>query len=334
MLFVKRNIQYIPPALLLVISFFWSWYYLSDHQINGYGMYKQEWYLLLDGLIFLPLVCILCYWKNIKKAFIKALIYACLIVLLGSYIIPDEQKSIWLILENLRYVVVAVFVALEVTAGLAVIWAIRNALGNDTDPDNAISQYVYKVFGFNTVSSFICFEMRVWTYVLFANRIALNAYDGNQYFYGAKKDGTQSNLLGFIYLIIFELPLVHLLLYFLWSPMVAHIVTGLTIFGLIYFVAEYRAFALRPISLTDEGVIVRYALKKSVFIKYADIEFIRQGTFSVKRGNGVLICNYYGQPNVKIAIKERSASYDEMHFIYLGLDCPKEFLQRVNVHLQ
>ena len=102
---------------------------------------KTRMALLIDGLVVLP---ILCFWfvKDKKEAAIKAVAYSCLIILLGSFVIPESSKVVWPYLESLRYLAIAAFIiVLEVTNfGLTVFFAIKASLIKDKDPDLAISK--------------------------------------------------------------------------------------------------------------------------------------------------------------------------------------------------
>ncbi|WP_462173000.1 hypothetical protein [Pseudoalteromonas xiamenensis] len=99
-----------------------------------------------------------------------------------------------------------------------------------------------------------------------ANRIKPEYYNGEQHFTYHQKGGAKSNLLGFILLIAFEMPIMHLVLHFIWSPLAANIVTLLTIFSLVFFITEYRAFSKRPISLFCNKLFIRYGLYQPLVI--------------------------------------------------------------------
>jgi hypothetical protein len=225
--------QNIPFLFLLIISASWAFFYQSSNIMNGYGNDKSEWLLLIDGLIFLPILCFLCI-KDKKEATIKAAAYACLIILLGSFVIPESSKLAWPYFESLRYLAIAAFIVLEVTTILTVFFAIKDSLTKKEDPDIAISKPIENIIGKGAISALLSFEARVWTYALFSKKIRREYFTGENNFSCHKKDGTQSNQLGFILIILFELPIMHILLHFLQSPYAANVVTGLTLLGLVF----------------------------------------------------------------------------------------------------
>jgi hypothetical protein len=314
----KKNI---PFVFLAVISAFWAFFYQSSNALNGYGLERPEWLLLIDGLIVLPFICFWCV-KDKKEAAIKAIAYGCLIILLGSFVIPESSKVVWPYLESVRYLAIAAFILLELTTILTVFFAVKASITQNKDPDLAILQPIEKILGKGAISSLLSFEARVWTYALFSKRIKKQFFTGDSHFSCHKKDGAQSNQLGFILIILFELPVMHMLLHFLWLPFAANITTGLTLIGLVFFIAEYKAIAIRPISITSKSVIIRYGVWNPLEVCFTEFEHIKLNSCFIRRSSNVNRFNSTGNPNVEI--KLNSGKY-----IYLGLDSPTEFISAI-----
>jgi hypothetical protein len=307
-----------PLIFLVVMCIFGAFFYQSSNIFNEYGTYKPEWLLLIDGLIVLPMLCFWCV-KDKKDATIKAIAYSCLIILLGSFIIPESSKVVLPYLESIRYVAIAVFILLEITTILTVFLAIKASLSNNKDPDIAISQPIEKLLGKSAISALLTFEARVWTYALFSKKIKRQFFAGDSHFSSHKKDGTQSNQLGFLLFILFELPMTHMLLHFLWSPFAANIITGLTLISLVFFIAEYKAMAIRPISILSERIIVRYGVWNPLNIAFNDIKNVQFNSKFIPRSADVKRYNIAGNPNVEIMLNSGK-------FIYLGVDSPEKFI--------
>lgn len=314
----KKNI---PFLFLVVISFFWALFYQSSNALNGYGEEKSEWLLLIDGFVVLP---ILCFWfiKDKKEAVIKTVAYSCLIILLGSFVIPGSSKVVWPYLESLRYLAIAVFIVLEIITIFTVFFAIKASLNKEQDPDLAISKPIESVFGKSAISALLSFEARVWTYALFSKKIRRQGFTGDSHFSCHKKDGAQSNQLGFILIILFELPVMHMLLHFLWSPFAANVITALTLLGLVFFIAEYKAIAIRPISILPDSIIVRYGIWNPLRIALSEIEHIQPNSAFIARSGNVNRFNLAGNPNIEIKLNSGK-------LIYLGVDSPNEFLMTI-----
>lgn len=316
-----------PLLLLLLMAMTSSLYYLSNGAWNDYGRTKPEWMLLIDGLLFLPLVCFYCI-DDKKQAALKALVYASLMVLLGSYLIPDGNKYLWHYLESGRFVVIAFFVVFEVITMLTVIFAIKASLSKTIDPDSAIIQPIENFLGQGKLANLMAFEARAWVYTLFPNRVDVSRFRGDLHFHVHLKDGTQSNLLGFIIIILFGLPLEHLLLHFIWSPFAANVITGMMVFSLVFFVAEYRAISRRPVSIDqiNRQLIIRYGLFAPLVLPFGDLVAVSENSVQVPRAKAYKRYNLFGAPNVKIT-DHQGRSY------YLGLNNAPQFLDSLKEQL-
>lgn len=324
---MKLEKQHFPLIYLVLISISWSYVYVSSSWINDYGQSKSEWLLLFDGLIVLPLVCLYCL-KNKKEALIKAIAYGCLIILLGSYIIPSENKHLWTSFELGRYIVIGCFVLLEIISLLTLFGAIKIAFQSKVDPDNAIESSIFMRMGRNVFSNLLVFDVRMWSYIFFHKKLKTLNFEGTEHFYCHLKDGAQSNQLGFIILILIEVPIAHLLLHFSLSSYAANLITLLTLFGLLFFLAEYRALGIRPCSIDNEKVIIRYGLWNTLRIKYENINSIKNNRSYIKRESSIKRFNLSGNPNVKISLKTGS-----IKCIYLGLNESNKFVSEVNKNI-
>ena len=315
----------IPLAFLTLLSIWWGYYYTSSNALNEYGNAKHEWLFMLDALLVLPILCFLCE-SDKQKALLKAAILCCTSVYIGSFSIPEQNKVIFHFLESGRYFVLAIILVLELSALVTVCLAVRASLAKKEDPDLAVANPIEKVFGSSLFSSILSLEGRVWSFALFASQIQSSAYRGNQHFYYDKKDGAHSNLLGFILLIVIEIPLVHLLLHFLWSSTAANIATGLTLFGLVFFFAEYKAVGKRPVSIHGNNLIIRYGVYAPFTIPLSNVSVICPNNAFVKRSSNVKRFNYSGVPNVAIKL---CSPINGKTDVYLGVNSPDNFINSV-----
>ncbi|VAW45595.1 hypothetical protein MNBD_GAMMA02-1353 [hydrothermal vent metagenome] len=323
---MNKAVKQKTPLLFLVgISIFWGYYYQSNSRLNDFGAANYEWLFLLDGLLVLPILCFLCI-KDKKQAAIKAVVMSCLVVLIGSYIIPEQNKFIWYYLESGRYVVLALFLLFEITAIVTVFLAIKAALNQGADADLAISQPIKRFLGDGAVAQILMFEARTWTYALFSKGITHQQFSGDEHFSYHQKDGAESNLFGFVILILIEIPLMHLLLHFTWSPMAATIATLLTFVSLVFFFAEYRALSRRPISISQDNLIIRYGLYAPLIIPLGNIASIENNQAYVPRSKQVKRYNYAGTANVVITLIQPEGSVQS---IYLGVDSPVTLIEAV-----
>ncbi|MFA0813145.1 hypothetical protein [Microbulbifer epialgicus] len=94
----------LPFIFLVSISVSWGFYYGTNTKLNDFGNANHEWLFLTDALFTLPLLCLVSV-RNKKQALAKAAAYICIAILVGSFIIPEESKFLWVYLESGRYLV-------------------------------------------------------------------------------------------------------------------------------------------------------------------------------------------------------------------------------------
>lgn len=316
----------IPLLFLIVISLSWGIYYQSNSFLNDFGRANFEWLFLIDGLLVLPLLCMLCI-KDKKQAAIKAVLYCCAIVFVGSIIIPETSKHFWPYLESGRYLILSAFILAEIVTVSIVVISIRSAFKQDIDPDIAVSSPIKRFIGEGVYSDIVCFEARVWSYALFSKAIVYERFRGEQHFSYHQKDGAQSNSTGFIFLILFEAPLMHLVLHFLWSPVGASVITALTLLSLVFFFAENRAMSRRPISISGENLIIRYGVYNSKVIRLTNIKSVNENYELIPRSKSVKRFNFAGRPNIVIHLIEPDGDIEK---VYLGVDFPQRFINVIN----
>ena len=119
------------------------------------------------------------------------------------------------------------------------------------------------------------------------------------------------------------MPIMHLFLHFIWSPLAANIVTLLTAFSLVFFIAEYRALSRRPISLVGNNLFVRYGLYQPLVIPLENITKVERNNEFVPRSKFVKRYNYSGNPNIKIQLSEPLGSVNS---IFIGVDNAEYFI--------
>ncbi|WP_394205215.1 hypothetical protein [Shewanella waksmanii] len=323
---MSQALKYKPMMPLLITLLLISSWVINFHvasPLNDMGLAQLEWLYLVDILIVVPVVC---FWAIADKrtAAIKSAAYISLLLLIGTVIIPTEQQQLLPQLSPLRYLILALILAIEVISIVLVVLAVNTALKAKSDPDQALTSAVSKLTNNPSLSNILCLDLRMWSFLLCHKRIQPQHYRGQQQFSYHKKDGCRDNALGFIVIIGFELPIAHLLLHFFWSPLAANIITGLTLLSLLFFIAEYRALAKRPISIDNKQLIIRYGLYPSFSIDIDNISDIRPNQQFIPRHGTVKRFNLSGTPNLAITLKK---PIGKINRVYLGVDNPTKLRQ-------
>ncbi|HVR95369.1 MAG TPA: hypothetical protein VMW27_02060 [Thermoanaerobaculia bacterium] len=114
------------------------------------------------------------------------------------------------------------------------------------------------------VADVFAFEMAVLYYALLSWRRP-SASSSEAVFTYHRKSGYGGIVFALLLMMLVEAIPVHLLLS-RWSPAAAWVLTGLTLYGMLWFIGDYRAARLRPILLDAESLRVRTGMRWSLRI--------------------------------------------------------------------
>jgi hypothetical protein len=107
--------------------------------------------------------------------------------------------------------------------------------------------------------------------------------------------------------VVIETVGVHVLLHVLWSPVAAWVLSALSLYGLVWLIADYRALKLRPTRVTASGLELRLGSRWEVDIPWAAlsaVETIDSGRPDVDadRSTKPLDLVLLGQPGVELSL--------------------------------
>ncbi len=325
-----RTLFLVLAALVLVVD---AW--IMRRAPSGFadaGGVVPEWPVLVDALVTIPLLYLLLVARRGWVAWRGALASALGALVLAAWFVPAQSRDWLAVLLPLRYVVLAVVVVAECAAIVGVVRFVRAARCQGVNAEQAIDTALRRRFGDSPVTRLLMFEARVWYYALFASGRHPPRFPGKAHFSSHAKDGHASNQLGFIILILVELPIAHAMLALLWSTQAAWIASLLTLWGLAFLVAEYRASLLRPISLEGDALVIRYGVFVDLRLPLDDIASVQADRVAVpRRQPGSLRCCEAGIPNVRIELARPLdltgvLGRHRIERIHLGVDEPARFI--------
>jgi len=309
---------------------------------NDFGRDVVEWPLLADLLITFPLLYYFMFRPSLRAFLLRWLTFAALGFWFGSLVIPDEGKVIWRGVESLWPLYVALQAALELYVLVFLVRKMRALTRMGGDVDGAMEQTIRGRLGRGAAGWFALFEARIWYYGLFMRKGAQLRFRGEQHFSYDKNEGNASNQIAVIMMLLFEMPLSHLLLHLVAvKPLLAWIVDGLTLWSLLYLVAEYRATHWRPVSLDKDALLIRYGVfAADRVVPYGMVESISRRSGYVPRERGVLRLRQFGGANVEIRLRPGSrlpgfAGREQVVTrICIGIDKPDAFIDAVRAKLR
>ncbi len=295
------------------------------------GQAAPEWPVAIDLLVVIPLLYLALFFRRGWAAVWRAAALVGLGVLIGSFIIPQESKQLWLLLEPLRYVVLGGVLLAQVGVALFVlrqIMAARHTQNLELALDHAITKHV----GQEGIGSLIRLEARVWLYGLL-RRPVRQPFPGQRHFHVGKQGMNASNQQGFLILIGAEIPIAHFLIA-LFDPMIAAVVSALSVYGFMFMLAEYRATLHRPISVDTDAMHIRYGVVTDLQLPWHAVVSAEPFKGEVRRAKGQMRLIGMGEANVvlELAPGKRLRSLlgeRETQWIYLGVDDVGGFLSEV-----
>ncbi|GAB2850351.1 hypothetical protein GCM10027277_18160 [Pseudoduganella ginsengisoli] len=297
-----------------------------------------DWMLLADFSISLPLLHYLLFRPSLKRWLFRWFQLTSLGIILGHFIIPESSRVIWPMLEKVRTAATGLLIPVELAVMSMIAYSVWKLAKLDGNIDRALQDGITRKLGTTVSSHLALWEARIWLYALYK---PINAsYAGRQHFTYAKQNSNASNQLGFIIAILFELPLAHMLLHFIWSPKAAWIATALTAWSMVYLISEYRATLVRPVSIDSEHLYIRCGtLSVDTVIPWHQIRSIGKTTEQVRRQPGVRRYKQMGAINISIQLQPNVQLPDflgraqPLTAIYLGLDDPDGFIQAASVNV-
>jgi hypothetical protein len=305
------------------------------HPSMGLGG-PPEWPVAIDLLVLLPALYLYLHRPLTRATLIRAAMIASLGVVVGSLLLPASSKSLWTWLESGRYVAIGAVVALQL---VIVALVIRDALAVKGEPlELALhASIARRVEG--PLRPLLCLEARLWAYALAPKR-ALAGWPDAAAFLGARHGGNASNQQGFLIIIGAEIPIVHALLHFMWSPVAAVVVSVASIYGFLFLLAEFRATLHRPIVAGSRSLHVRSGLVHDFEVPWDAIAAVAKcAPTTPRRSRGRIRCFGMGAANVVLGLREGTRvampfGPAEAREIFLGIDAPAEFVALVEARIR
>jgi hypothetical protein len=314
-----------------------------------------DWTLAIDLLLVLPLL----YWwlqpaPRGRAAGLGALAVALAGIWVGAWLLPAENKQVWLWLEPLRWVVIGALVLVQLAlATLAirqlagVMGRLRQAMKAGRLVDGLVETELHAVLEAQAARTarvtgqpvggalrWVQLEARLWLYALAPRRwLDATPAAGEQWFGVHRQGQNLSNQMGFVVLAAVEIPIVHVLLHLMWSPLVAGIVTALSVYGALFLWAEARATRWRPVALDATTLHLRHGLVVDVQVpRTAIVAAVVHRGATPARASGRLHLVGMGRAKLHLTLAPGTrlallTGEREVHELFIGVDEP-ERLQR------
>ena len=241
-----------------------SSYYFSNADVFSLS-------ITIDIVFFIPLMYILFIRKrDVSKITVIPVIILSYIT--ASFLLPSIDHAYLKIAKML-------IAPIELFAVCFIIYKIRLAkrqynslaVGNNDFLKN-VHKSLNNTLGENKVNVLLATEISVLYYGIFGWKSEIEIDKGKAFSY-YKKSGYSAVVAVFVFLTIIETFSLHLLIAH-WSAVVAWVLTILSIYGLIFLLADFNSARKRPIYINDYNLEIRIGFRWNVTIPFENIKHI------------------------------------------------------------
>jgi hypothetical protein len=227
--------------------------------------------LLVDLLVTIPLAF---YWLAVRRAGwpARTLIPVFLFSLTGAALVLPDQREMLKRLSEILAIPAEIGLVTWITVRTA--RSLRSTRGTE-DMLERLREVAREILPMPRVAEAVAFEMAVLYYSIFAWRRRPQNPSGAQVFTYHRTSGYGALVFALLIVTIAEAVPIHILVT-RWSPGAAWLLTILSIYGVFWFVADYRATRLRPILLDEETLCIRSGLRWTIRIPRAYIVAIHK----------------------------------------------------------
>lgn len=150
-----------------------------------------------------------------------------------------------------------------------------------------------------------------------------------------RKKGFSALMGVLLFLVIVETTVMHMAIR-LWSPLLAWILTGVSIYSFLWLVGDLQAIRLQPIVLNRDNLFLRTGMRWRVNIPISNIAGIQEGTSLREKNDSYLRMTVYGEPNYTIHLKNAMkvsgllGMQRDVQQIGIFIDEERKFLKEMN----
>jgi len=307
---------------------------------NLQGAWLPAWPLPLDLLLFGAL-----YYLQFRPApqefLIKAVLLAAAGLSFGYLALPNVRDVLAALIKQNKVALALTYGTFELLVLALLVRKVRGMLRASGNVDAVLRASLSDKFGKGWLGRLAHFEARIWYYGLFMRKDAQLQFEGQQHFSYANNDGNVHHQFCLVMLLMFDMPISHCFIHFALSAKLAWLMTALEAWNLLYFVAQYRASKVRPVSLGAETLHIRYGvLSRDLDLPLHLVARAVPMQDSDERQRGERRYRQFGFLNVMIELRDGARLPNIFHVprpvrrIAISVDEPAQFMQALNYAIQ
>jgi len=226
---------------------------------NLHGAWLPAWPLPVDLLLFGALYYLL-FRPAPQEFLLKAVLLAAAGLSFGYLALPAVRAALARLIEENQLALALTYGMFELLVLGLLMRRVRAMLRASGNVDAVLRASLADKFGTGWLGRLAHFEARIWYYGLFMRKDAPLQFEGQQHFSYANNDGNVHHQFCLVMLLMFDMPISHCFIHFALSARLAWLMTALEAWNLLYFVAQYRASKVRPVSLGAHTLHIRYGV--------------------------------------------------------------------------
>jgi hypothetical protein len=322
--------------LLLAICIFGGAWYLG-HYTDFIGQsFTNEVLVTTCMTVLVPLLYFVLIALSNKQGIIPLLVGFLICTIVASFILPDEQKTVLGYVETCLIVtetLLVILIALKIRR-IVIYYKEEKASNNHYGFSRQVKAAAARAMGSEAVGEIIAAEVTNIYYSFFFYKIKSEVPEGATPFTSYKEYKLLFIVVGIIGLI--EVVGAHFLLDFMFSSTTAWVVTIITIYGMLFLIAEFVVMVRRPSILFGDKFYFQMGLRWSAIIPLQAIDKIVKLDYKMDT-NKMMKCAIQSQyANVVLFFKEEQVINGVFGLkkkgkaLLINVDEPELLIQAIN----
>ena len=254
-------------------------------------------------------------------------------LLAATWVLPAEHHGL---LTAFEYAAVPLELGLLGYIGWRAVSSIRGARRHmregGSDAFHAIREAAKETIGVPRVADMLAQELAMFYYAFGSWRTPLPR--AGEDFTSYRKNSYGVFIAAIVMVLIIETIAVHLAIHMLWSAAVAWVLTGISLYTLVWMIGDWRALRLRTTRVTPDRIHVRLGTRWDVEIPRGDVVSIGPPR-KIADGERPLRLVLLGGPDVEIRLSRPVTAHGiyglrrSSTMVHLQIDDPERFIQAV-----
>ncbi|MBX2821811.1 MAG: hypothetical protein KTR29_19090 [Rhodothermaceae bacterium] len=237
---------------------------------------------------------------------VLSIVPLCFLSILGAkWLLPSEHLAIF---DYSHFILIPLELAIIGIVGFKAYGLVRrykkdrNQVGTPPDILVGLQQAAFEITGSKGFAKAVAFELAIFYYTFLSWAKPLSQ-STNGFTYH-KKVGYTPIFMALMCMALIELVVVHVVVWALGAELVAWILTGISIYGILWLIGDYRAVLRRHIEVNENELVIRVGLRYTAVLPLNQIQYIRKWPTKkpFEKRPGFMNAVVFGKPHYEIQL--------------------------------